>query len=656
MPGAAASAWRALWASRLLVCGLIATNAVPHHPQNRRSLQNVPAADIVMLYSFEGHVPTSVIEEAVLAMIGDESGSGFALSANTGVTHHVKSYQQRFVFDATFPDFAMHELDDSTPAGRARILTVRQAISMALGIQQSTASSAPQERRRQLQAGASLHTDVTVDGHQAATVLDRVNDDLAGHIEQYLRAYGIETSRPVVTAVDISTAVVHSVEWELHDASERSAVDAAMDKLLDPAQVLPAVNVRAGGQPGATALEITVIERVNEVVGIPNSPPPPVTPLAASCGAGTVWDHAAALCMPSDSPSDTAAAPVTIGSDSDSNPVVCGPGTRWDGNQCTVTADGSCRTTLATDADGCHADIEFALNTGLALYPRWYPSCMSPGTTTREELQAYLYTSGSCPTLPCGYDAETQGCWNTCRNVQPRSVDSSDSACAEAVYQLMDPVSTLRPRNWHSCLLRGSTIDIQAWLAVQSSTLCPAPCSDTNNFCFMQPDTTFSHSTAAHDAVPEKVGSENKKFFSLAVVVFVGAAAVLVAALLLVCYRKATGRQKVVQGKVEIAVPAAHVSNGPPPLQPVEVIAYPVAGTGAGTGLLGEPEILPRKAQWEPLAEPDGQPRCLTPRSGGNHDSDAKTQSARVAVDFVHGDVPPGPPPSYSAGSTMQGP
>eukprot|EP01052_Picozoa_sp_SAG31_P057439 SAG31_NODE_17003_length_687_cov_0.705782_1_plen_112_part_10 len=92
MAGAAASAWRALWPSRLLVCGLIATNALPQHPEQRRALQSVqPAADIVMLYSFEGHVPDSVIAEAVLAKIGDASG----------VTHTVKSFQQRFVFDAT---------------------------------------------------------------------------------------------------------------------------------------------------------------------------------------------------------------------------------------------------------------------------------------------------------------------------------------------------------------------------------------------------------------------------------------------------------------------------------------------------------------------------------------------------------------------------
>lgn len=178
----------------------------------------------------------------------------------------------------------------------------------------------------------------------------------------------------------------------------------------------------------------------------------------------------------------------------------------------------------------------------------------------------------------------------------------------------------------------------------------------------MQPDTAFSHSTGVSGAVPETIGSENTNFFSMEVVVVVAAVAVFLTALLFVCYRKATCRQKVVQGEVELAVPAVRVSDRPHLLQPAELMAYPVAGTGAGTGLLGEPEIQPLKTQWQAAVDSDAahstddQPRCLTPRSGGNHDSDAKTQSARVAVEFVHGDVVPGPPPPYSAGAIMQGP
>ena len=370
-----------------------------------------------------------------------------------------QSFRQRFEFELAIPGFSPADFDAATSTGRARETAVRQALSMALGIDGADPAAAlfvVEERRRRLCDGCAseplevvVHVDVQVGEAEAAAVAEALGSPhLPGQIRAFLATSGLTVSRALeLSAAAVQTETMHSISWALPGDSERAHIAATMDKLQSRTQMLAAVNGIAGSAI-ASSLDLTVVERTNQPAGEQAAPPPPST-VAASCGDGTVWDRAAALCLPGGGGGLAG----TAGAAGDGSAAACGPGTRWDGRHCVAAAGpggGRCKT--AEPGSSCYADVSFVLGTGLRSYPRWYPSCMASGGSSRAEAQAYLHSTGSsCDATPCGYDAAAEACWtSTCKTVQPMEA----GPCAEAIGRLIaDPAG--RPANWPTCLSNG---------------------------------------------------------------------------------------------------------------------------------------------------------------------------------------------------------
>merc|ERR550537_1075257 len=243
---------------------------------------------------------------------------------------------------------------------------------------------------------------------------------------------------------------------------------------------------------------------------------------------------------------------------------------------------------------------------------------MNPATSSRAEVQAFLFSTGSCPTAPCGYDADREACWNTCATVTPLSA----GACTEAIATLMS--SRDRPSNWHSCLETASAVEMQSWLAAQSTTLCPRPCVDPSTLCIAQPDTgRRQHSAVTRAAAATASAGEAsvRDWDATKIVMLTGLVIATGLALcgLLVGYRQlcgpggAKGVQQVVQGEAAVimAVPHAQDVHGGGPVLQASAVAVPVQPDAGAVATV--------KARWEtvPTNSTAAPARCMTPRAGG---------------------------------------